>query len=126
MEIHPFLAIILGYMNILFNWMGEFNKREAHFWFTHLFLALSLLCSYQLPSVISPKMKFSVHMVLVFIAADAVAAIIGGKLGRFKIFGNKTIEGTIAFIMTCFLGAYCLTSLNTTQLTIISIACGFS
>lgn len=71
-------------------------------------------------------MKFSVHIVLVFIAADAVAAIVGGKVGKFKIFGNKTIEGTVAFILTCFIGSYLLTSLNTTQLTIISVVCGLS
>ena len=65
-------------------------------------------------------------MVLVFIAADAIAAIIGGKFGRFKIFGKKTIEGTTAFILTCFAGGYVLTSLNSTQLTIISLVCGVS
>jgi CDP-diglyceride synthetase len=75
----------------MFNWMGQFNTREKHFWFTHLFLGLSLLCSYQLPEVISQRMKLSPHVALVLIAADAFAAYIGSNYGKHKIYGSKTL-----------------------------------
>ncbi len=118
------LKALLRYFNVVFNWMASFNKREKHFWFTHIFLTLSLLCSYQLPHVITIKLKLSPHLVLVIIAADAFAALIGTKWGRVKIFKGKTLEGTAAFILTCFLGSYMLIPLNVTQLIILSTVCG--
>jgi hypothetical protein len=62
--------MVLGLLNLFYNWMGQFNKREKQFWFTHLYLALSLFCAYQLPEVLSLKIKISGHVVLILIAAD--------------------------------------------------------
>lgn len=104
--------------------MGKFNRREKHFWFTHLFLCLSLLFSYQLPQIISHRMKLSPHLVLILIAADAFAAIIGSNFGKIKLYDNKTLEGTVAFIIACFACSYFLIPLNITQLAILSIVCG--
>lgn len=39
------------------------------------------------------------------IAADGMAAVIGKKFGKHKIFGEKTIEGSLAFLFT-FIAAY--------------------
>ncbi len=42
---------------------------------------------------------------------DTVAALFGLTHGRTKIFGKKTLEGTIACLFACLLVAYILTKL---------------
>lgn len=37
------------------------------------------------------------------IAADGMAALVGKRYGRIKLFKGKTLEGTLAFIVTLFL-----------------------
>jgi dolichol kinase len=49
--------------------------------------------------------KISQHVVLCLIAADGMAAVIGKKIGTHKIYGDKTLEGSLAFILT-FLASY--------------------
>lgn len=92
-EVEPYewLQRVLGWLNIFYNWMGKFNQREKQFWFTHLFLALSLLSAYQLPQIVSSRIKLPGHLVLVLIAADGLAAFVGGQYGRLKIYGKKTL-----------------------------------
>ena len=75
--------------------MNSFNqKREPHFWFTHLFLIISLATAYTLSK------DNQGHIVLCLIAADGAAALMGKHFGRIKIYGEKTLEGTLSFALT--------------------------
>lgn len=47
------------------------------------------------------------HIVLCLIAADAMAAVVGKKIGTHKIYDEKTLEGSLAFILA-FLASYSL------------------
>lgn len=68
---------------------------------------------------------------LVLIAADAMAALIGKTWGKIRIFQNKTLEGLLAFVTT----VYCLlTALNMwyelkeskVHMLVVAIACGIT
>lgn len=69
----------------LFRWMNKFNQREKGFWFTHLFLILSLLFSYLMP-VLFPYYQNYAHLILILVAADGFAAVIGKSYGKNKIY----------------------------------------
>lgn len=69
-------------------------------------------------------MKLPGHLVLILVAADAMAAFIGVRYAKIRIFRGKSLEGTAAFIITCFLGCYLLLPLNKTQLILLSVAAG--
>ena len=75
------------------------------------------------------KQKGQGHIVLVFIAADAMAAIVGRNIGKIKLYRNKTFEGLLAFVVT----TYCLMKLinnfdgakdSPLHVLIVAIACG--
>ncbi|MFZ4592597.1 MAG: diacylglycerol/polyprenol kinase family protein, partial [Ignavibacteria bacterium] len=46
-----------------------------------------------------PK-EVAVFSILVMIWCDTMAALIGKKFGKKKLIGNKTIEGSVAFVLT--------------------------
>lgn len=39
----------------------------------------------------SSRMKLNGHIVLILLGADGIAAIIGSKFGRIRLYGNKTL-----------------------------------
>lgn len=80
--------------------MQSFNQREKYFWFTHLFLILSLQLSYSVSLLYF--IRGIGHIVLGMIAADGMAALVGKRLGRIKLYKGKTFEGMLAFIVTLY------------------------
>lgn len=104
-------SIMINTIKKPLDWMNEFNTREKHFWFTHLFLILSLIQSYS-PSKIAISQRISPHVVLALIAADGLAALIGKKIGKVKIYGQKTMEGSCSFFVTFYICYYIIISNN--------------
>ncbi len=45
------------------------------------------------------------------IFGDAFAAIVGRKIGRYKIYKNKTLEGFVAFVFFATMGSYATANL---------------
>ena len=104
----------------LFRWMSELNtQREKYLWFTHLSLILGLSLTY---------FYFNdgfVHISLILALGDAMAALVGKKWGRKKIYKNKTLEGLVAFCLTMISAMYfwpMTTDIN--FMVISSIFCG--
>ena len=67
-------------------WMTGLNHgREPYFWYTHLNLILGLGVTY-----FYFQDNF-VHISLILALGDAMAALIGRKWGKHKIYGNKSL-----------------------------------
>lgn len=64
-----------------------------------------MVLSYSFKGLTHNYFGISEHVVLSMIAADGMAAIIGKKIGKHKIYREKTIEGSLAFIVT-FIASY--------------------
>lgn len=58
---------------------------------------------------------------LILLAADGFAAIIGSKLGKIRIFHKKTLEGSLAFFIVCLICSRWMINLNIYQLALISL-----
>jgi len=56
-------------------------------------------------SIIFFRRSIAIYSLLFLIFSDGIAAIIGKKFGRIKIFGEKTLEGSLSFLICClFIG----------------------
>lgn len=63
---------------------------------------------------------------LILLAADGFAAIIGSKLGKIRIFHKKTLEGSLAFFIVCLICSRWMINLNSYQLALISLGATFA
>lgn len=63
---------------------------------------------------------------LILLAADGFAAIIGSKLGKIRIFHKKTLEGSLAFFSVCLICSRWMINLNSYQLALISLGATFA
>ncbi|WP_027369850.1 diacylglycerol/polyprenol kinase family protein [Desulfovermiculus halophilus] len=69
---------------------------------TYYFLSLTL--SYLVFGLaLSLPVQYIVLAYTGFMAGDAAAALIGAKLGRIRIRGGKSLEGSLAFLAACLL-----------------------
>lgn len=79
---------------------GLNSSREKDLWYTHLFLILGLSITY---------FYFEgclANVSLVLVLGDAMAALIGRRYGKNKVYGKKTLEGYLAFVATTCLSLY--------------------
>ena len=66
------------------------------------------------------------HVVLCLIGADMMAALIGKNIGSLRIYGKKTIEGSVAFALTMIVSTSTLISYaNPEGMTLKQISCQF-
>lgn len=66
---------------------------------TDLLGSTCLLISSTMTALIFPK-SVAVAALCLLIGGDTAAALIGKRFGRIRIFGSKTLEGTLAFLAT--------------------------
>lgn len=57
---------------------------------------------------------------LVLCISDTMAAIIGIKYGKIKVYNGKSIEGFLAFFISCIIVLLCFTNINILNLIFIS------
>lgn len=108
-----FIAILMvGYIGVLvlekkyqknvylFSTVIAFCKRNVKYDLAPLYLALGMM-----GAIILSEHNSAFYAAYVVAVCDSLAALIGMRYGRFKIFYmNKTYLGSLVFLVLCFLG----------------------
>ena len=90
---------------------------------TRLWGSTYMLLGFTLISIIFPK-DFAIAGMIITSISDSLAAIIGMKYGKIKIIHNKTLEGFLAFIISCYIILFI--TINSMSFTILYITSLFS
>lgn len=83
---------------------GEKHKKFTLKSMDQLILGLLIMSIFFDQSIV-----ISCYSMMIF--GDAFAAIIGRKIGRYKMYKNKTLEGFVAFVFFATIGSYGITNL---------------
>jgi len=79
------------------------RKEEKRSWGSHTYYALgALICVLLYPEHIA------IAATAILVIGDSVAALVGKAVGRYKIYKNKTLEGTTACFLSCLVVCYIL------------------
>ncbi len=85
--------------------------------------ATYLIMGFLLAVLLFPR-QVAIFGMLVVAVSDALAAVVGRTWGRHRIFREKTLEGTLAFILATFVIALLLFAYPVWMLLIISLIIG--
>jgi len=110
---------ILGAIPIIFDLIRLYKKEINQYFFTkekrilkiaeeHRFSSISLFFISVFLTVLIFDKEIAIIAMVFVIFGDLFAKFFGSEYGRVKIFGEKTLEGSLAFLLACLLSGYIL------------------